>query len=108
MGFNHFLDWLQGTPIAVAIRENEILFPWIESVHVLAIVLVVGTISIVDLRLIGVASRNRPVTTVMREMLPYTWTCFVVPAITAALEICTNSPKYATHFFSHAKRALLD
>jgi hypothetical protein len=45
--------WLQATTIAKAISENEILFPWIESVHVLAIVLVVGTISIVDLRLLA-------------------------------------------------------
>jgi len=42
MDFDQFLNWLQDTPIAIAIREHEILFPWIESFHVLAIVLVVG------------------------------------------------------------------
>jgi uncharacterized protein DUF6644 len=107
MDFEHFLDWLQRTPIAVAIRENEILFPWIESVHVLAIVLVVGTIFIVDLRLIGVASRNRAMTIVMREVLPYTWTCFVVAAITGSLLFCSNAPKYAHNFYFQAKMALL-
>src|SRR5262249_60166418 len=56
MDFDQFLNWLEGTPIAVAIREHEVLFPWIESFHVLAIALVVGTISIVDLPLIGLAS----------------------------------------------------
>ena len=35
------LQWLQATPIALAIREHDLLFPWIEAVHVLAIVLVV-------------------------------------------------------------------
>jgi len=107
MDFDHFLNWLTSTPVAVAIRENDILFPWIEAVHVLAIVLVVGTISIVDLRLIGVASRNRAVTIVMRETLPYTWTCFVVAAITGTLLFSSNAPKYAHNFYLQAKMALL-
>ena len=67
------LAWLQTTTVATAISENEILFPWIESVHVLAIVLVVGTISIVDLRLLGVASRDRTVSRLMADVLPFTW-----------------------------------
>jgi len=74
------LAWLQTTTVATAISENEILFPWIESVHVLAIVLVVGTISIVDLRLLGVASLDRTVRRLMTDVLPYTWGAFAVAA----------------------------
>ena len=73
MGFDQFLEWLQATPIAEAIAESNVVFPWIESVHVLAIVLVVGTISIVDLRLIGLAWLDRPVARLMGDVLPYTW-----------------------------------
>ena len=54
------LKWLEATALATEIRENEFLFPWIESVHVLAIALVVGSIAILDLRLLGSASRDRP------------------------------------------------
>ena len=60
---------MQATPVATAIRENEILFPWIEAVHVLAVVLVVGTISIVDLRLLGLASLDRAVSRLMRDVV---------------------------------------
>ena len=42
--------------LADSIRENDLLFPLIESVHVLAICLVVGSILVVDLRLLGFAS----------------------------------------------------
>ena len=52
-----FLQALQDTSIATAIREGESLFPWIECVHVLALTLVIGSIAIVDLRLLGLASR---------------------------------------------------
>jgi hypothetical protein len=66
---NPLLHWLQDTTNATAIRENDILFPWIETVHVAAIVLVVGSISIIDLRLLGLASCDRPVKQVMHDIL---------------------------------------
>ena len=53
------LHYLQDTPFATAIREGDTLFPWIECVHVLAITFVVGSIAAVDLRLLGLASRDR-------------------------------------------------
>jgi hypothetical protein len=107
MVLDQFFEWLQSTPIALAIRENEILFPWIESFHVLAIVLVVGTISIVDLRLLGLASRNRSLTVLLREVLPYTWTAFAVAALTGFLLFSSNAPKYAHNLFFQAKMMLL-
>jgi len=72
------LQWLQSTPIATTVAENDVLFPWIESVHVLAIVLVVGTISIVDLRLLGVASLDISARRLMRDVIPYTWGAFAL------------------------------
>ena len=107
MEIDRFLYWLQGIPIAVTIRENEILFPWIESFHVLAIVLVLGTISIVDLLLIGLASRNRAVSVLMREVLPYTWTAFAAAAVTGSLLFSSNATKYAHNLFFQAKMILL-
>ena len=102
-----WLQWLHATPIALTIRENEILFPWIEAVHVLAIVLVVGTISIVDLRLLGLASLDRAVSRLMRDVLPYTWGAFAVAAITGALLFSSNATTYAHNFFFQGKLVLL-
>src|SRR5712691_6335804 len=102
-----WLQWLHATPIALTIRENEILFPWIEAVHVLAIVLAVGTISIVDLRLLGLASLDRAVSRLMRDVLPYTWGAFAVAAITGALLFSSNATTYAHNFFFQGKLVLL-
>jgi hypothetical protein len=107
MEIDQVLEWLQSTPIAVAIRENDILFPWIESLHVLAIVLVVGTISIVDLRLLDLASRNRATMIVLRDVLPYTWGAFLVAAITGLLLFSSNATKYAHNGYFLAKMVLL-
>jgi hypothetical protein len=101
------LKWLQTTALAQTIAENDVLFPWIESVHVLAIVLVVGTISIVDLRLLGVASLDRAVNRLMRDVLPFTWGAFVVAAITGSLLFSTNAIKYSHNFLFQGKLVLL-
>jgi hypothetical protein len=104
---DHALGWLQSTQIASAIAENEILFPWIESVHVLAIVLVVGTISIVDLRLLGVASLDLTVRRLMRDVIPYTWGAFTVAAITGSLMFSSDALHYAHNRLFQGKLILL-
>jgi len=107
MELDALLRWLEATSVATAIRENEIFFPWIESVHVLAITLVVGSIAIVDLRLLGLASLDRAVNLLTREVLPYTWVAFAVAATTGALLFSSNAKTYAHNFFFQGKMILL-
>jgi hypothetical protein len=107
MEIDRALEWLQNTGAATAIRENEVLFPWIESVHVLAIVLVVGTIFIVDLRLIGIASLDRAAHRLMRDVLPYTWSAFAVAVISGLLLFSSNAMTYGHNFFFLGKLVLL-
>ena len=102
-----FLQWLYETPVATAIRESGNLFPWVESTHVLAITLVVGSISIVDLRLLGLVWKGRAVSRLLGEVLPLTWVAFVVAAITGALLFSSNAVKYSDNHFFQAKMILL-
>ena len=107
MEIDRALGWLQSTAIASAVGENEILFPWIESVHVLAIVPVVGTISIVDLRLLGVASLDLGVRRLIRDVIPYTWGAFSIAAITGSLMFASDAVHYAHNFLFQGKLVLL-
>jgi hypothetical protein len=105
--FEQFLQSLQDTSIATAIREGETLFPWIECVHVLALTLVIGSIAVVDLRLLGLASRDRSVVQTTASVLPVTWTAFVVAAITGGLLFASNATTYGHNFYFQAKVALI-
>ena len=107
MGIDALLRTLEATSIATAIRENAFLFPWMEAFHVLAITLVIGSIAIVDLRLIGVASLDRPLSRLTASVLPCTWTAFVVAAVTGALLFSSNATGYAHNSYFQAKLALL-
>ena len=56
------MQWLQATSPAVFIHKTPWAFTTIVLIHVFAISLVIGTIAIVDLRLLGLASTKRPFT----------------------------------------------
>lgn len=98
---------VEATPLATAVRESTWLFPTIETLHVLSIVLVVGTIMIVDLRLINVASRRRPVSELMRETLPWTWVAFICAVITGSMLFSSSAVKYSQNGPFEGKMLLL-
>ena len=105
--FEQFLEALQDTSIPTAIREGESLFPWIECVHVLALTLVIGSIAIVDLRLMGLTSRDRSVLQTTASVLPLTWTAFVFAALSGGLLFASNATTYAHNFYFQVKIALI-
>jgi hypothetical protein len=102
-----FAAWLKETSLSTTIRESDWVFPTIESVHVVAFVLVVGTISVVDLRLVGLASRGRSAHDLTERLLPITWSAFVVAAIAGLLLFAAKPVTYASNGFFLAKLALL-
>jgi hypothetical protein len=107
MQVDAILRTLEETRVAQTIAEGESLFPWIECIHVLAITLVVGTIAMVDLRLIGFASRGHAVTRLTKDVLPVTWLAFAVAALTGALLFVSKATTYGHNFFFLGKMVLL-
>lgn len=87
-----FLEWLQATPLAVSIAESW--FPFVESLHVIAMAIVAGTIFIVDTRLVGLTSRRLPFTYLSDRLLPWTWGAFACAAVTGTLMFIGNAVNY--------------
>jgi hypothetical protein len=88
------MAWLQSTSLAVYIHKTAWLFTTIELVHVIAISLVIGTIAIVDLRLLGIASATRPFTELARLVLPWTWIAFAIAATAGSLLFISQASEY--------------
>src|SRR5437016_2064575 len=61
------------------------LFPVVETIHLSAMVLMVGSITIFDLRLLGIAMQRESVSQIAERLLPLTWTSFAVMAVTGVL-----------------------
>src|ERR1700722_3532300 len=64
---------LQHSSIGTAIRDSAWLFPIIETVHIFGIISLVGSTSILDLRLMGFTFRDEPVSRLAVRFLPWTW-----------------------------------
>ena len=94
MAFEQALTRLQDLSLPTQIRESEWMFPTIETVHVFALVLVVGTIMTVDLRLLGIANKDRPFSEVASEMLPWTWAAFAIAALAGMLMFSSKALTY--------------
>jgi hypothetical protein len=88
------MEWLQASSLAVFIHQSKWAFTTIEVVHVIAISLVIGSIAIVDLRLLGIASTRRPFTQLAREVLPWTWAAFALAAVAGSLLFISQATAY--------------
>ena len=99
MNIEAVLKGIEALPISSAMRGevegSEWLFPIVETLHVMALTVVVGSISMMDLRLLGIASRNSPVSRLSKEVLPWTWTAWCVAAVFGTLMFMSKAHTYA-------------
>jgi hypothetical protein len=100
-----FFEWLQSTPLAVLVGETW--FPWVESTHVVFLAVVVGSILLVDARLMGIGSRHLLFTQLSRRLLPWTWGAFAGAAVTGSLLFIANATTYVGNTPFLVKMALL-
>ena len=66
-----FFTWCEKSAIGESIRNSQWLFPVIESVHLLALVLIAGAVLVVDMRLFGLGLRRQPVAQLARDAQPW-------------------------------------
>jgi uncharacterized protein DUF6644 len=102
-----FLKWLEALPWAVFIHKTPWAFTTVEVVHVFAVSMVVGTIAIVDLRLLGLTSARRPFVELSRQVLPFTWAAFVLAVIAGSLLFISRATEYFGNTLFWIKMALI-
>lgn len=85
-----WLDWLENTALAMAIRQSLWLYPGLEVVHILGIVLLVGAAFMFDLRLLGF-SKNLSVGGLARHLLPWSQRGLMLVVPSGLLLFMTNA-----------------
>jgi len=107
MGIPELLASLEASSLAVSIRNSLYLFPLIESAHVIGLAMVFGTIAIIDLRLLGIASTRRSFTRMASDIMKWTWAAFALTVTTGLLMFVTNAGVYYHNFYFRSKMAML-
>ena len=87
------LEWIEQGPLAVAMRQELWLYPSVEIVHILGFVTLVGSIAMLDLRLLGL-SRALPVQQLARHLLPWTWGALLVIVPTGSLMFMAHASEF--------------
>ena len=62
-----FFEWCQNAGLIVAMRRSLWIFPVIESLHLMGLALLGGSILMVDLRLLGLGFERQPASQVARD-----------------------------------------
>jgi hypothetical protein len=93
MSLTELWSWLENTSLAMRIGESW-WFPLLESIHVVAITFVIGSLLMVDLRLIGIAARDYGVSRMSAELIPWTWAAFGLSIVTGIGLFITRADHY--------------
>ena len=81
---NHFAEWLSQTSLSLAIQTHEWVIPTVQSIHIVAIGVVLGSVFMIDLRILGWAGRDQTLTQTTARFGPWLSWALCVLLLTGA------------------------
>jgi Ca2+/Na+ antiporter len=105
---NDFAEWLSTTGPSVFIKTHEAwLLPAIQSIHILGIGIVIGSVFLICMRVLGVAAMDQTVRQVNRRFFPWLHGALWVLLATGLILIVGEPPRELISFSFWAKMTLL-
>lgn len=80
-----FCHWVERTEVGAWVHNSVWAFPVIETVHIFGIIVLVGSTSIIDLRMLGLAFKEDAVSKMARRYLPWAWSGFGIQVVSGFL-----------------------
>jgi hypothetical protein len=93
MSLTEFWSWLEMQPLSEYIGGSA-WFPILESLHVVAVTFIVGSILMADLRLLGWAAKRYSARAIVGQILPWTWAAFTFAFVTGVGLFITRASAY--------------
>jgi hypothetical protein len=100
------LGWIEQSALASAMRQELWLYPSIEILHIVGFVTLVGSIAMLDLRLLGL-SRELSVRRLAGHLLPWTLGALLVIVPTGLLMFAAHASDFVTNRAFVLKLALI-
>jgi hypothetical protein len=89
-----FFQWLTESPLARALAASESVFVAIQSLHFIGFAFLIGTIAIVDLRLLNLVVPDRKPADLATDLKPWTWVGLGMMLTTGPLMFSTSATAY--------------
>ena len=104
---NEFNDWLAATPVSQFIQSVLWIIPTVQTLHILAISVVLASMAMFDLRLLGIAGTRHSVVSLSRRFLPWLWGSLIVLAVSGSILIVGEPKRAIGNAFFLAKMCML-
>jgi hypothetical protein len=105
--FLPLFDWYGQTAIARTMSDSATLIAAAQIVHLIGMVLLIGTIITVDLTLLGFGFRRQPVARIASELAPWTWAGLAILFATGPLNLASEAQRCYDSSFFWIKMALI-
>ena len=102
-----FFQWMNDLPFSKALGASVWQFATIQALHLVALAVFAGAVLIVDLRLMGVGVKERPIAEVARDAQPWLIWGFIALTVTGVPQMMQNATREYFSFFFWLKMAFL-
>jgi hypothetical protein len=94
-----FFEWCEAVWPGKWIKEATWVFAITETIHIMVLAVLLGTIFVVNLRLLGFGMKRRSASQLAKELMPWTVTCTILMILTGyplfaseAVRLCQSAP----------------
>lgn len=102
-----FFDWCEATWLSSVIQNAQWYFAIIETLHIIALSILLGTMFLVDLRLLGYGLRKLTIAQVSSTMAPWMWGAFAGVVATGVPLFLSEAVRMGTNTAFFWKMVLL-
>jgi hypothetical protein len=104
---SEFSVWLAGTPFSTAVNQNPWTTPLIESAHILAIAGAFSAALMINLRILGVAGRERTMLQIEERYTPWIWWGLAVLVVSGVLFVIAEPAREMLNSWFWLKMGLI-
>ncbi|MDP8984553.1 MAG: hypothetical protein M3N97_05825 [Pseudomonadota bacterium] len=101
------IRWIAHTSASKVIANAEWIIPAFQTVHILAIAVVISTMGMLDLRLMGLTGTRYPLRAVVDRYVPWMWISVLVLLCTGAVLITGEPERSLGNWVFQVKMGLL-
>lgn len=87
-------EWLEHTGLVSTIAETGWMYATVSVIHYFTLFVLVGTVVLVDLRILGVAARSQSVAQIAEALFPWTWTALGLALLSGFIMFATDAGDY--------------
>jgi hypothetical protein len=102
-----FCDWLSATPLSVAFQSANWFVPLVQTIHIIAIAILLTAVYVISFRLVGLTRGTQPLPTMMAKSTPWIWIALAVLLFTGLLLTITEPGRELLNWVFRVKMILV-